>query len=89
MRNKVGVTSIKTKRDTHVYTLRHKRKVVYFGITRDPENRLKAHQRSGKIFTSASFSAKCTRKSALKREKEAIKRYKDNHGRMPKYNKIL
>ena len=78
----------RAKRDTVNYTLRQGRKVVYKGITNNPERRAAEHKRSGKKFTSMTTSVKVSRKTAQKREKSKIKTFKKNHsGKKPRYNK--
>lgn len=78
----------RAKRDTVNYTLRRGRKVVYKGITTNPERRAAEHKRSGKKFTSMTTSVKVSRKTAQKREKSGIDSFKKNHsGRKPRYNK--
>ncbi len=77
------------KRTTCNYKLKDKNKIVYEGITNNISRRIKEHIRSGKKFTSCVYSAKRTRKSALLQEAKALKRYRSNQGRLPKYNKML
>ena len=77
------------KRTTCNYKLKDKNKIVYEGVTNNISRRVKEHARSGKKFTSCVYSAKRTRKSALLQEAKALKRYRSNHGRLPKYNKKL
>jgi len=59
------------KRDTYLYELRDKGKVVYRGITNDVERRIREHARDGKRFTTYWYSAAPScRKSAFKYERE-------------------
>ena len=58
------------KRDTYNYLLKQHRRIVYRGITNDPERRYGEHKRSGKRFTHMlvhPYPAK--RSTARKREK--------------------
>ena len=75
------------KQDTYNYTLRKGRKVVYKGITKNPERREKEHRASGKKFTSMTIGRRVSRETALKREKKEISTYKRNKSRKPRYNK--
>lgn len=80
----------RAKRDTVNYTLRRGRKVVYKGISNNPERRAAEHRRSGKKFTGLTTSVKVGRKTASKREKSGVKSYRKSHGgRRPRYNKKL
>jgi len=80
--------SRRARRDTVNYLLRQGRKVVYKGITNNPERRAVEHKRSGKKFTSVTTSVKVSRETARKREKSGIKSYEKNHsGKKPRYNK--
>lgn len=75
------------KQDTVNYTLRKGRKVVYKGITNNPERRAAEHKVEGKKFTSMTTSRRVSRSTAIKREKIQIKEFKRNKGKVPKYNK--
>jgi len=80
----------RAKRDTVNYTLRRGSKVVYKGITNNPERRVAEHKREGKKFTSMTTGVKVSRKTAQKREKAGIKSYRKNHsGKKPRYNKKI
>lgn len=80
----------RAKRDTVIYTLRRGHKVVYKGITNNPERRASEHRRTGKKFTSMTTSVRVSRKTASKREKDSVKSYKKSHsGKRPRYNKKL
>lgn len=77
-------------RDTCNYTLKDKNdEPVYYGITNDPKRRIEEHKRSGKKFANWEHSAKRSRESALKHEKEELMKYRSEKGKLPKYNKIL
>ena len=83
-----GEMGRRAKRDTVNYALRQGKKIVYRGITNDPDRRRAEHKRSGKRFSSMTTSVKVSRETAKKREKKRISRYKRNHGgRKPRYNK--
>jgi predicted GIY-YIG superfamily endonuclease len=74
-------------RDCWVYALKEGRKIVYYGISCDPQRRVPEHR--NKRFTHGSVvSVGLTRASALRRETEEIQRYQYQHGgQPPKYNK--
>lgn len=77
------------KRDTVTYNLRQGKKVVYKGITKDPEKREPEHRNDGKNFTSLEItSRKMTRDGAKKKESKDLETYRKNHrGKNPRYNK--
>ena len=78
------------KRNTYLYELRDKGKCVYRGVSKNPERRIREHERSGKNFSTIWISNVPTcRRTALKDEKVGLKTYKRNHGHMPKYNRKL
>jgi len=81
----------RTKRDTYLYELKDRGKVVYRGITNDIERRISEHERARKRFTTYCYEAvPLSRKSARKREKKLVETYKKGHlGRKPRYNKVL
>jgi len=59
------------KRDTYNYELKRGRRIVYRGITKNPNRRLGEHKRSGKRFTHMRVhSCPVTRSTALQREKK-------------------
>ena len=77
----------RAKRNTYPYVLKHGRKAVYIGITKDPERREQEHRDEGKNFTSMILDFPCSEETALKREQEKIESYKRSHkGKKPKYN---
>jgi len=78
-----------TKRTTYNYTLKEGNRIVYQGITNNPERRMAEHERSGKEFTSMVYNTyPTTRETAREREASGLERYRDNHnGANPKYNK--
>ena len=60
----------RAKRDTYNYVLKRRRKIVYRGISNDPERRFKEHRKSGKRFTHMVVNPHpCSRRTARKREK--------------------
>ena len=60
----------RAKRDTYNYVLKRGRKIVYRGISNDPERRLNEHKQSGKRFTHIVVNPyPSSRKTARKREK--------------------
>jgi hypothetical protein len=76
-------------RDTFRYVLRNGRKIVQFGISNGPEDRISEHIRAGKRFTSmAIVGPRVTRESARDWERCRIDTYHLTHGRRPRYNKV-
>lgn len=77
------------KRDTVTYDLKQGRKVVYKGTTNNPEKREIEHRQKGKKFSRLLVTSRMmTREGAKKREADALKTYRRNHGgKNPKYNK--
>lgn len=75
-------------RDTWLYELKNHKRIVYIGISCDPDRRAIQHINAGKKFTHINVkSVALTAKSAERREKEEIQRYQRQHGgRPPKYN---
>lgn len=75
-------------RDTWLYELKDSNRIVYLGISNDPDDRVIQHRNAGKRFTHANVkSVALTRESAERREKQEIQRYQRQHdGRSPKYN---
>ena len=75
-------------RDTHVYALREKRRIVGYGITDDLERRETEHRADGKRFNSMKpVGPARTRESAEDREAQLIEGFEKTHGRRPRYNK--
>lgn len=77
------------KRNTVTYELRDGRKVVYRGVTSDPERREAEHRADRKKITKIVVtSRKMIREGAGKKEAELLETYRRNHsGKLPKYNK--
>ena len=77
--------------DTVTYELRLREGggVVYIGTTNDPDRREQEHRDSGKKFNHMHItSVKMTEEDAMKKEKEMLSTYRQNHeGNNPKYNK--
>ncbi len=78
-------------RDNYRYELRDGRKIVYFGITNDPQRRGYRHDNDGKRFTHMNILGPVVTKASAKRwEKERLTQYCRNHcGESPKYNKRI
>ncbi len=71
------------------YNLTGKRgKILYKGITNDPERREPEHKDEGKKFDKLdTVGGKVTKKTAEKWEEDSLKTYRDGHGgKNPKYN---
>lgn len=82
------MTKKRAKRDTYVYTLKDRKKIVYIGRTNEPERRKEEHSNDRKKFTKMKKNFPCSEETAIKKEQEAIDRYRRNHkGRNPKYNR--
>jgi len=76
------------KRDTNRYRLKDGNKIVYIGITNDPERRAREHHDEHIKFTKMEVvNPKVTEDSARKWEEDSIERYRKNTGKKPKYNK--
>ena len=79
-----------SQRDHYRYKLNQGRKVVYYGITNDPERREDEHITEGKNFSNMKVVGPVVKRdTALNWEQEKIDNYKKNHrGRKPKYNDL-
>ena len=78
-----------TPRDTYTYQLKRGQKILYHGVTNDPERRENEHRNNGKHFTHMVVSPPRSRDRAFDDERTAIERYQSNHGgKRPRYNKI-
>ena len=77
------------KRNHYRYKLNHGRKVVYYGITNDPQRRESEHEMEGKRFDNMIIVGSAVKKdTALNWEQNKVASYKRNHcGRKPRYNK--
>lgn len=80
----------KNKREVYGYAMRRHRKIVQYGVTKNPDSRPSDHINDGKRFTSITYdSHPRTWKNAKKEETRRIQTYQKNHnGRKPRYNKI-
>ena len=76
------------KRDTYIYQLKDGKRIVYIGITDNPDRRALEHKHSRKKFTHVRVKQfPMSRKKAEELEKEFIQRYQRQHrGKSPKYN---
>lgn len=76
-------------RDTFNYNLRLGNRIVYIGQTGDLEAREAAHRAEGKEFSKIEkVGIAKTEAGAIKAERDALARYRRNHGgENPKYNK--
>ncbi|MFC2058286.1 GIY-YIG nuclease family protein [Chloroflexota bacterium] len=75
------------KRNCYNYNLWDGRKKVYEGISNDPVRRIDEHDQDKKFTKMNVEKPAVSRDTALKREQEAIERYRRSHGgRSPKYN---
>lgn len=78
---------IKNKRDCYTFNLKNGKKVVYKGVTSNPNQRVSALKKSGKKFSSMQItSPKLTRNSAVSRKNSSLIGYVSRVGRKPKYN---
>ena len=75
-------------RDTYKYELRDQNRVVYIGITNDPDRREDARA-EGKRFSHMWLIGNRTTQAAAERwEEERLASYRRSHGGMnPRYNK--
>lgn len=73
---------------THVYRLLEKTgKIVYIGMSNNPDKRSLDHKRDGKNFHSVQIvSSHLSRQAAKKAEGELVTQYIKRTGRRPKYN---
>jgi len=78
------------KRAHFRYELRDQGKIVYVGITDDPERREGEHQNEGKHFTSVNIVGPAvTKNSAELWEEKRLEQYRRSHGgKNPRYNKM-
>jgi predicted GIY-YIG superfamily endonuclease len=83
------VINLSEKRTYKRYELKGGRKVVYVGITDNPERRESEHRQDGKKFTKMNvIGSVVTQNSAEKWEEERLQSYRKHHGgKNPKYNK--
>ena len=78
-----------TKRDHWRYELKNGHKIVYFGITDDPERRETEHKSERKRFKRMNIVGPAvTQETAEQWEEKRLETYRRNHnGKNPKYNK--
>jgi len=78
------------RRDYHRYELKQQRKVVYKGITNNPERREEEHKDGGKLFSNMKIiGPSVTKKTAEDWEEKSLQSYRDSHGGInPKYNEL-
>jgi len=76
------------KRNYNRYQLKDGQKVVYIGITNDPERRVAEHQDEGKRFNRMNIVGPAvTKRSAENWEEESLEKYRRSHGGdNPRYN---
>ena len=76
------------RRDTKRYKLVNDGKVVYYGISDDPERRREEHKDEGKQFDRMDLiKPPVTRRSAERWEEERLEAFRRTHrGRNPRYN---
>lgn len=79
----------RARRTTYIYELKSGPRIVQYGITDDPDERLTAHENSTKKFTHMQVvRGPMSREQAEKLEGVCIRKYQRQHGgRPPKYNK--
>jgi predicted GIY-YIG superfamily endonuclease len=76
------------KRDTYRYKLKDGNRVVYIGITNEPERRVREHDSDGHKFCKMEIvGPKVSEDTAKKWEEESIEKYRKSTGKKPKYNK--
>ena len=77
------------KRNTVTYDLKTGSKVVYKGITKNPERREEQHRQEGKKFSHLKITSRqMTEEGAIKKEQKELQTYRKTHqGKNPKYNK--
>jgi len=77
------------KRNYHRYELKQGQKVVYRGITKDPERREEEHRDERKRFSHMHIvgDRPVTKGAAEQWEEESLKSYRESHGgKNPRYN---
>jgi predicted GIY-YIG superfamily endonuclease len=78
----------KTPRDTYRYELKQGSKVVYRGITNNPERRCNEHNNDKNFSHMNIVGPRVTRSSARRWEQDSLQTYRKTHkGKNPKYNK--
>jgi len=87
---KGGGNMVGNKREVYEYVMRDHRKIVQYGVTRNPDSRPSDHIRDGKRFSKITYdSHPRTWKSAKREETRRIQTYQKTHNnKKPRYNKI-
>ncbi len=76
------------KRDTVTYELKQGNKILYIGITNDPDRREQEHKDEGKQFSHLNVTSnRMTVEGAKQKESDRLETYRRNQGRKPRYNK--
>lgn len=76
------------ERNTNKYLLKQSNKIVYVGISNDPQRREAEHRQDKNFDKMEVVGRKTTPESAKQWEADRIVTYKRNHGgETPKYNK--
>lgn len=78
------------KIDHFRYELKRRRKLVYVGITKDPELKQAQHRQEGKRFTRMHIVGPSVSKEMAEKWKDyALRMYKRSHnGQLPEYNQV-
>ena len=78
------------KRNYYRYELKKENKVLYKGITNNPERREEEHKKEGKRFSNMKIIGPVvTKPSAEEWEEKSLEIYRKNHGgKNPRYNKL-
>lgn len=75
-------------KDTHKYVLKDGNKILYVGITDNPQRRESEHRQNKDFQKMEVIGRAVTRQSAEKWETERIEQYRRNHnGNVPPFNK--
>ena len=77
------------RRNYYRYELKDGKKVVYRGITDNPDRRENEHNQTGKRFSQLNIiGPSVTKPTAEKWEEKSLESYRTSHkGKNPKYNK--
>lgn len=71
--------SCRCKRDTYLYELKERGRVVYRGIANNVERRVKEHARAGKRFTTYWYSVAPSLERVLTSMRKSVHTYKRGH----------
>lgn len=69
-----------SKRGSYKYELKDGNKVLYIGITNDPERRDQEHRQDKEFGHMSIIGNRTTKEAAEKWEEDRIKTYMNNHG---------